>query len=81
MMDFKFLRRNRKVRYIGGQCQKGINVAPLILNKVYTVSHEANMINRDGSIGELCYYLEEMNHIKEDNRSFAFAKRLFVDEI
>jgi len=78
--DFKFLINGKKVRYIGGQCQKGIEVAPLILNKVYTVTYTANVINNDRSIGELCYYLEEMGHIKKDDRPYAFVKRLFIDE-
>lgn len=82
MNEFKFLRTNRKkVRYIGGQCKFGKNKAPLILNEVYTVTIEANIIKRDGSVGELCYYLDEMNHIKEQGRPFAFVKRLFVDEL
>lgn len=79
MLDFKFFNKGIKcVRYIGGQSDKDRRMAKLSLDTIYTVKYECNMLNNDGSIGEPCYYLEEMmNVLSHDGRPYAFACRIF----
>ena len=79
MREFKFFNKGIKcVRYIGGQSDNDKRMAKLSLDTIYTVKYECNMLNNDGSIGEPCYYLEEMmNVLSPDGRPYAFACRIF----
>jgi hypothetical protein len=77
--DFKFFNKGPiHVRYIGGQSHEDRKKVKLSLNCEYTVKYECNMLNNDGSVGEPCYYLEEMMNISGPcGRPYAFATRIF----
>lgn len=73
------MKPNSLVVYVGGQCEFGKSVAPLKLNKVYTVYSVANELYDDGTIGRPVIYLDEMMYIREDvqNRPYAFVQHMF----
>ena len=78
MKTFKFLRENKVVKYIGGQSDGDRRKAKLSLDTIYTVKYECNMLNNDGTVGEPCYYLEEMMNVSSPcGRPYAFATRIF----
>lgn len=79
MKPFKFFNKGIKcVRYIGGQSHGDRKKVKLSLNCEYTVKYECNILNNDGSVGEPCYYLEEMmNVLSPDGRPYAFVTRIF----
>ena len=77
--QFKFFSKGTiHVSYIGGQSDKDRRKAKLSLDTIYTVKYECNVLNNDGSIGEPCYYLEEMmNTLGPCGRPYAFVSRIF----
>ena len=77
--QFKFFSKGTiHVRYIGGQSHEDRKKVKLSLNCEYTVKYECNILNNDGSVGEPCYYLEEMmDRLSPDGRPYAFASRIF----
>lgn len=79
MKDFKFFNKGGvRVRYIGGQTPDDKRKIELSLDAVYTVKYECNFLNNDGSVGEACYYLEEMMNVSSPcGRLYAFATRIF----